>query len=156
MSSRLDPFASHSVDELKALGPRAVVELISIIETRAEARDETFVVACRHLPQAWQATMLLAHVTAAFEQGDSMAEVLWDLESDAARLLVIAALKEIGEKSLSASLGNVHKDLDYGAEDLDESNADVMLPPPPPDDLARIRKKLIALVRGMDTGFPEA
>ena len=154
MTSRLDPFAAHPVTELKALGPRAVVELISIIETRAEARDETFPAACGHLPEAWRATMLLAHVVAAFEQGDKLAEVLWDLETPPARALIIDALREIGEKDISAAMKNVDANLDYGAEDVDDTAPPDG--PPAPEDLARIRKKLIALVRGMDTSFPAA
>ncbi len=157
MSNRLDPFSSHSVAALRALGPRAVVELIGILETRAEARDESFPVACGHLPEAWRATLLLARVVAAFEQGDTLKEVLWDLESPSARALVIAAFREIGERELSAELGQVDDSLDYGAEDVDDAVADSSSDaPPPPDDLARIRKKLLALVRGMDTPFPEA
>jgi hypothetical protein len=153
---KLDPFSKHSVSDLKALGPRAVLELMNIIDARADGRGESFIAACSRLPEAWRATMLLAHVVSKFEQGDAPAEVLWDLESNPARCLIIDALKEIGEKELSSTMADVHERLDYSAEDVEPDDIKSDEGPPPPDDLVRIKKKLAALVRAMDSPFPQA
>ena len=153
--TKLDPFARYEVETLKALGPRAVVELMDVVEKRADAKGETFLREVARLPEAWRATLLLAHVVAAFEAGNDLAEVLWDLESSSARSLVIDAMREIGEKELSAELAAVDEKLDYSAEDLEDTGLGGGAPPPH-EALARMRKKLLALVRGMDTAFPAA
>jgi hypothetical protein len=150
----LDPKNKLDVDTIKKLGQKAVVELMDVVDKRADQNGVTFPSACASLPEVWRATMLLGYVVSKFEQGDNHREVLWDLETDAARGLIIDALKEIGEKQLSSTFAEVAEETDFDAEDLDEAGATP--DPPGPDDLARIRKKLVALVRSMDTPFPAA
>ena len=150
----LDPFAQHSVQSLKALGPKAVVELMAIVDKRADHNQETFVEACRRLPEAWRATMLLAHVVASLERGEPMSDVLWSLEQRALRALVIEALGEIGERGMAKDLAAVDAAIDYD-EDVEESGGSGDEGPQDPVTLARIRKKIGALVAGMDSPFPE-
>jgi hypothetical protein len=150
---KLDPFARQEVETLKALGPKALTELMDIVDKRADHRGESFLAACARLPEAWRATLLLAHVVGAFEAGNDLAEVLWDLEASPARSLVIDAFREIGEKELSAELQAVNDRIDYSMEDLEDNEMGAQTVPPP-EALTRIKKKLVALVRGMDQAFP--
>ena len=150
MASKLDPFIAFPVATLKARGPRVVAELMSIVQARADNGEETFADACSRLPKAWQATMLVAWAIGRLEEGRFLPEILQGLAEVDDRSLLIAALKEIGEKTLASAF--------VAADDvLDEP--DQMwsgLGPPPAEDLSRLRKKVFVLVGSMSEPFPAA
>jgi hypothetical protein len=144
----LDPYSAHEVQKLKSRGLRVVHELHAVVEERARSADEEFVEACSRLPQAWQATMLLAHVLDRFEKDEFIPEIIRDMPEIDDRTLVIAALKEIKEPVLAKQFS--------AAEDvIDEEPAMwKAFGPPEPQDLVRLHKKIYALVSGMDEAFP--
>lgn len=146
----LDPYSAHEVAKLKSRGLRVVHELVSVVEERAKSADEEFVEACARLPQAWQATMLLAHVLDRFEKDDYIPEIVRDMPEVDDRTLVIAALKEIKEPSLAKAFS--------AAEDVIDEEKSMWreLGPPEPEALVRLHKKIFALVGAMDEAFPSA
>jgi hypothetical protein len=147
----LDPYTTHDVPKLKARGLRVVHELISVVEERAKSAGEDFVEACARLPQAWQATMLLAHVLDRFEKDEFIPEIVRDMPEIDDRTLVIAALKEIREPNLARAFSD--------AEEVIDEDPKLMwreLGPPEPEALVRLHKKIYALVSAMDEPFPSA
>lgn len=147
----LDPYSAHDVTKLKARGLRVVQELVSVVEARAKSSNEDFVEACARLPQAWQATMLLAHVLDRFENETYIPAIIRDMPEVDDRTLVISALKEIKEPILARQFSE--------AEDVvDEDPKTMWKPYAPPEaqDLMRLHKKIFALVSTMDEAFPSA
>ena len=140
----MDPFRSYEVTDLKGRGPRVTLELLEVLEARAEARGESFSQACARLPEVWRATMLVAFVVERFAAGDVVADLLDALGPDASAL-VIDALTEIGEADVASALAG-------GDEDVDEPGPR----PPAAAVLARVRKKVGVLIAGMTAPFPGA
>lgn len=148
--SKLDPLSSHTVANLKARGPRVVHALLDVVKQRAEDAGEELPDALSKLPQAWQATMLLAHVLDRLESGVYIPAIITQLPEVDDRSLVIAALKEIKEPELARKFSE--------AEDVVDEEPEMWgtLAPPEPEALVRLHKKIFALVGGMDEPFPAA
>jgi hypothetical protein len=147
---KLDPYAAHSVANLKAKGLRVVPALLDVVRQRAEAAGEELPDALSKLPATWQATMLLAHILDRFENGIYIPEIIAQLPEIGDRTLVIAALKEIREPELSRKFSEAEDVVD------EDPRTWTALAPPEPEVLVRLHKKIFALVSGMDEPFPAA
>jgi hypothetical protein len=149
-ASKLDPLSSHTVANLKAKGPRVVHALLEVMKQRADDAGEELSDALSKLPQAWQATMLLAHVLDRLENGVYVPAIITQMPEVDDRSLVIAALKEIKEPELARKFSE--------AEDVVDAEPQMWstFAPPGPEALVRLHKKIFALVGAMDEPFPAA